>query len=145
MMNQDDKYFAVKYRGEANPLVITLPPNERTSGQKYVEVELGSFFWVQGTSTNAPVPSVRVKIPGLSSGNYDINGKNTEIMVQVLPNDVYKEGTGAYVWQYTYSPGRPDLYLCPPSPTIAIGFYDDNGNLISFSGNAYYVSLNICI
>jgi hypothetical protein len=146
-MNQD-KYFTVKYKGTSNPLIVTLPPNEKQAGQQYVEVECGSFFWSKplGVTTPIPVPSVRVAIPGLASGNYDITGVNTNIMVQILPNTLWQDKTtGEYIWNYSYSPGRPDLYLCPPAPTIQIGLYDDNNNLIDFTGNSYYISLNIAL
>lgn len=158
-MQSDDKYFSVKYYGTANPLVITLPPNERSGGAQYVEVELGAFFWNTpwrnfGTVANNDLSIVKCVIPGLSSGNYDINGANTNIAVIIAPSGrpvTNISGSGQGYELFTYSPGRPDLYLCPPTPQLIIWFYDKNNNPIDFtkdwSGSTdphpYYASFNI--
>ena len=150
MQADQDKYFSVKYHGISNPLVITLPPNERGSGAQYLEVELGSFFWTTTTqSTTKQLPVVKAAIPGLSSGNYDVNGLNTNLAVIIAPGQriSWQAGVGAtrHTDIYTYSPGRPDLYLCPPSPQLVIYFYNENDQLIDFNAlqEPYYCSLNI--
>lgn len=157
-MQSDDKYFTVKYYGTVNPLVITLPPNERSGGSQYIEVELGAFFWntpkrnMDGVGNN-DIEIVKCIIPGLSSGNYDINGKNTNIAVIIAPNArPIMELSGSMMGfdQFTYSPGRPDLYLCPPAPQLVIWFLNKNDTAIDFTNGGtdnlpYYASFNIAL
>ena len=150
----DSGSFTVKYTGTANPLIISLPSSEY-KGNKYIDIEVGAFFWNYGLVAGSiiggdwPVPIVSVIVPGVSTNNYDINGQNTNTMTMIAPEvyQVYPIAAGSTSkWQafYTYSPGRPDIYLVPPMPQIKIEFRM-SGALIDFAGSAnpYYASFNI--
>ena len=156
MQKEEDKHgsFTVKYFGNLNPLIINFPQNEY-QGAKYIDIEVGSFYWNitkyidAGNQFDLDVLPVCVKVPGISSGNYDITGKNSDTVTMICP-DSYVMATGAppaykmnIVSCYAYSPGRPDLYIAPPSPFITIQFTDINGALIQFLSNPYYASFNI--
>ena len=152
MQKQDEDHgsFTTKYFGTLNPLPIKLPSNEYKGG-KYVDIEVGAFFWNVTNATalygyQNQLPLVIVRIPGISSGNYDINGNSTNVVTMICPEKYTKVTNGtteSVTYHFTYSPGRPDLYIMPPTPQITIEFVDANGVLINFTGNPYYSSFNI--
>ncbi len=150
-MNQeeDDTSFTVKYWGNNNPLTIKLPQN-LWKGSKYIQFEVGSFFWNRRATCTAATQGnnlpVAIKIPGTPTGNYDILGNPIDSTTIVMADD-YSINTGmgstAYVLEYHYSPGRPDLFLISPTTMLTVQFHDENGTLITFGTSNYYASFNI--
>jgi hypothetical protein len=141
MQKEDDtKFFTVKYYGQENPLKINLPQNTFT-GQKYIEVEIGSFFYSsfqkkENGNTKPYYPlsvpptmcPIDIYIPGAPSEILDKNGVSTQIATRIAPYDAeilsYTQNEANYMLQYKYSPGRPDIQFLPPCSTFEIQIYE---------------------
>ena len=92
MQKEDNEHgcFTVKYSGTANPLQVNFPANEY-KGSKYIDLEIGAFFWEYqesaGIGVPLSIPLVLIKVPGVSSGNYDITGNNSNIVTMICPEN----------------------------------------------------------